>query len=163
MDLAQSFLEIQLHRQTYAIPVRLLREITPLAEITPLPQSASHLSGLMHLRGRALPVVDLGKRLGLGNATRSRESCVVVVESSGKSVGLLVDAVGRLRDIPKQIFQALPEICHIKEPGLVTAIVRDGDRILTLLDVSCCVAEPAAPSTKPLDKRIFQRAVELLS
>lgn len=164
MDTAESYLEIRLQGMGYALSTKLVREIDPLSEITPLPHSAAHICGLMNLRGQVVPVIDLSVRLGLAKATRGRESCIVIVAGTRGLMGLLVDAVSRVIELSSESLLLPPETCHLQERSLVCAVVKEPDRILTVLDVPRCLDEaPAPPSINSSYTEISSQAVKLLS
>lgn len=83
----------------FAVPIERIREIIPARPYTPLPGSASHVAGLINLRGRIVTVVDLGARLGLAPATAAPDHGVVIVEHAGRLVGLAVGEVSRIVDV----------------------------------------------------------------
>lgn len=80
----------------FAVPVARIREIIPARPYTPLPGSASHVCGLINLRGRIVTVVDLGARLSLPPASRIPEHSIVIVEHRAKLVGIAVEEVARI-------------------------------------------------------------------
>jgi purine-binding chemotaxis protein CheW len=81
------------------IAVAHVREILPARPYTPLPGSASHVCGLVNLRGRIVTVVDLGARLGVEPATASPDHSLVIVDHDGRPVGLAVADVSRIVDV----------------------------------------------------------------
>lgn len=139
VDQLRSVLEIRLNGNAYAVPVEFVREINQVVDITPLPNSAAHVCGLMNLRGQVIPVIDLNVRLGQPRTDLSRETCVVVVDGLEGVVGMLVDAVMRVINIPKSQILPTPDNCHLQYASLVTAIADMGDRMITLLDVLHCL------------------------
>lgn len=78
-------------KQRYGLPVSHVREVLPLATITPLPGAPEGLMGLLRVRGSLLPVVDLRRRLGLSAARPALGQCIVVMMPEAGGVGLLVD------------------------------------------------------------------------
>src|ERR1700720_4097788 len=82
----------------YAVPIHRVQEIVRVPEITRVPHAQAGVEGVINLRGRVLPVVDLAARLALGTTERARSARVVVVDGGSESIGLLVDGVsGGLR------------------------------------------------------------------
>ncbi|MGH2708293.1 MAG: chemotaxis protein CheW, partial [Actinomycetota bacterium] len=82
-----------LDREEFGIPIDQVREVIRVGDITRVPQAPSHVRGVINLRGRILPVVEIRTRLGLTAAVITPHSRVVVVESHARVLGLLVDAV----------------------------------------------------------------------
>jgi purine-binding chemotaxis protein CheW len=159
---ALSLLEFRLTQNAYGIPVELVREIDPVGDITPLPNSSPFICGLMNLRGQVIPVIDLKVRLGEVRTALTRESCVIVVESSDGLMGLLVDAVSRVLNVPAE--DVLPaDRCHLMDKSLVTSVAKDGSRLLTVLNV-VQILEAAGTRGNDVPKLgVEDHAVKLLS
>src|SRR6478736_4630638 len=85
--------------RSFGIDVGAIREIKGWQQTTPLPNAASHVLGVINLRGAIIAVYDLRRRLGLGPSTISRSSVVIVVDLGERLAGLLVDAVSDIVDI----------------------------------------------------------------
>ena len=80
----------------YAVPIHRVQEIVRVPEITRVPHAQAGVEGVINLRGRVLPVVDLAARLALGTTERARSARVVVVDGGSESIGLLVDGVSEV-------------------------------------------------------------------
>ena len=80
----------------YAVPIHRVQEIVRVPEITRVPHAQPGVEGVINLRGRVLPVVDLAARLALGTTERARSARVVVVDGGTESIGLLVDGVSEV-------------------------------------------------------------------
>jgi purine-binding chemotaxis protein CheW len=115
-DPAGQLLRLALGDQRYAIAIGQVREILKLTSLTALPLMPTFVCGVMNLRGAVVPVIDLAARLGLGSATRSRRSCVVIVESHDEhsqrpqTLGLLVDAVHEVAEPPAAGLEPVPPL-----------------------------------------------------
>jgi purine-binding chemotaxis protein CheW len=101
---AGKYLAFSLGKEEFAVPVGRIREIIPWQEITPVPQAASYVLGVINLRGKVVPVMDLRRRLGMAEAERGARSCIVVMQPTAKysrtSVGMVVDGVSEVLQIP---------------------------------------------------------------
>ncbi|MDP4302157.1 chemotaxis protein CheW [Leptothrix discophora] len=115
-DPAGQLLRLALGDQRYAVAIAQVREILKLTTLTALPLMPTFVCGVMNLRGAVVPVIDLADRLGLGHATRSRRSCVVIVESHDEhserpqTLGLLVDAVHEVTEHPPGGLEPVPPL-----------------------------------------------------
>lgn len=99
-------LTFELRGGEYALPVQRVREVLEYVPATRVPSTARSLHGVIDLRGRVVPVVDLAVRLGLADGAITRWSCIVVVDANARTetdshatstwAGILVDAIGRL-------------------------------------------------------------------
>lgn len=166
--LHHSFLEIRLNSVVYAVAVEKVREIGQVGLITPLPNSSAYLCGLMNLRGQVLPIVDLKVRLGLLKTPLTRESCVIVIEGAQGPLGVLVDAVTRVVNIPTENLLPTPDSCHLKDRSMVAAIARDEAGVITVLDIGYCLDQtpeglPAATQTSDPGQDLGLQSVKLLS
>jgi purine-binding chemotaxis protein CheW len=109
-------LRLALGEHRYAVAIEHVREILKVTHLTALPLMPPFVRGVMNLRGAVVPVIDLGARLGLGEATLQRRSCVVVVEvltqaeQRSQTLGLLVDAVHEVADIPAAGLEPAPPL-----------------------------------------------------
>lgn len=107
--------------QCFAVEIGAVREIVRLTQITPVPGASHHIEGVMNLRGRVLPVLNLKEWLGMESAPATREERIVVVEIDGRRVGLHVDGEAEVLRLAFQPAQRTVEI---------------GGRTITLLDVA---------------------------
>ena len=125
----------------YAIPTDMVQSIDPYRPPRPVPGSASHVEGVVTLRGRLVPVVSLRARLGLGEAPSTADARIVILASGALAAGVVVDDVREVVDVAPRRYAAArrPAAAH----GLVAGILRiDGHR-LTLLDLPGLLAEGA--------------------
>lgn len=104
------FLTFMLANEGYGITIQKVKEINEMMTITPLPETPSYMKGIINLRGKIIPVIDLRERFGMTAAAGSKDqrNCIVVCEiesSTGKHpTGLIVDAVSEVCEIkPEQI------------------------------------------------------------
>jgi purine-binding chemotaxis protein CheW len=89
----------RLGRQTYALPIEPIVQIVEMVTITPIPQINHSVEGVINLRGAAVPVVNLRRHLGLPEAQLELHTPIVLVQSGGRTVGLIVDQVSDVLDI----------------------------------------------------------------
>jgi len=98
MEAVQSTQELQLvvfrlAKEEYGLPITKVQEINRLVPITKLPQTPSFMEGIINLRGRIIPVIDLRKRFSLAISEHNDDTRIIIVEVSGQTVGIIVDAV----------------------------------------------------------------------
>jgi purine-binding chemotaxis protein CheW len=92
-------------REEYGIEISSVQEIIRATDITPVPGAPLHVSGVINLRGKIIPVVDLRKRFGLPEAGVTEEQRIVVVELGEKRLGMLVDSVSQVIKIPSAVIE----------------------------------------------------------
>jgi purine-binding chemotaxis protein CheW len=81
-----------------------------MLQITKVPNSPDFVEGVINLRGRVIPVIDLRRKLGMDRKPHDKNTRIIVVEVDGKTVGFIVDAVNEVLRIPKNITEAPPEL-----------------------------------------------------
>lgn len=124
-----------LDREEFAIPVTQVREVIRVSAITRVPQAPPHVRGVANLRGRILAVVDLRTRLGLASAELTPRSRVVVVETQGRVLGLLVDAVSQVTKVPQAAVVPAPDDVLSTDADYLTGVARWASRLIILLDL----------------------------
>lgn len=125
----------RLERESFAVPIDRVREVVRVTEITRVPEAPPHIRGVTNLRGRVLPVVELRTRLGLTAAVTTPSSRILVVESQGRLLGLLVDAVSRVVKVPSSSVVPPPEEVLSDRTDYIPGVARMGDLLLILLDL----------------------------
>ncbi len=86
----------QLGEGSYGLDIQFVREINRLSKVTPVPSAPGFIEGIINLRGTIVPVVNLGLRFGLSETARSKDSRIVVIESEGHTLGMVVDQVSEV-------------------------------------------------------------------
>ena len=120
-------------QQSYALPIESVREIVRPPEITAVPQSPAHVAGVMNLRGRILPVIDLRKRFSMPAETSSKNR-VLVTSEEGKFVGFLVDSASEVLKVLPDAIEPSPKLFGENNERYVTGIARHMGRLVILLD-----------------------------
>ena len=83
----------KLEKEEFAVDIQQVREVLKMTQVTPLPQSAHYIEGVINLRGEVIPVVDLRKRFELPLGERGEQTRIIIVEIQKSNVGLIVDSV----------------------------------------------------------------------
>jgi purine-binding chemotaxis protein CheW len=141
-DRGSQFLSVRIGGGEFAMDIMAIREIRGWIASTPLPHAPSYVRGMINLRGAALAIIDFAERLGLQGQPPSAASVVVVVESEGQVVGLLVDAVCDIITVRDQMRQALPETGGIACRRYIESLVMMEERIISILSLRAII--PAA-------------------
>ncbi len=121
--------------EEYGVPISQVQEIVRVGGITMVPNSPSYMEGVINLRGRVLPVLNLRKRLGLSDKEMSSASRIVVTEIGNKVIGLLVDAVSHVIKIPPESVEPAPEEILEIDTDYITGVGKLKDRMIILLDL----------------------------
>ena len=130
-----------LEEEEYALPISQVQEIKRVGDITRVPNAPEHVRGVMNLRGRIVPVIELKKRLSLGEAMIDSESRIVVVEQGRKVLGLMVDRVAQVLNMAAgQIEDAPEEVVQIQE-NYIKGVGKMDERMIILLDLEQIVGK----------------------
>ena len=110
-------------------------DIAHVQELTTVPRTASFLKGVINLRGKIIPIIHLATRLNLPSKPETQESRVVVVEDSGKTVGLIVDGMREVIRIPVSAIHT-PPAGEADGPSLyIQGVAKMDHRLLVILDL----------------------------
>ncbi|MFS2005382.1 chemotaxis protein CheW [Duganella sp. CT11-25] len=138
------FLSFMLGQDMFAIGILAVREILEYAGVTPVPQMPPSISGVINLRGTAVPVLDLARRLEREPSALSKRTCIIVVEVDGADgpfvIGILVDAVNAVLDIPAADIEPAPSFGAQVKADLLHGIGKVNGRFVLLLNVQHVVS-----------------------
>ncbi len=119
--------------EEYAVPILSVQEINRMMQITRVPQSPEFVEGVINLRGKIIPVVDLRKRFGLTELENSDDVRIIVVEVVNRVIGFTVDRVNEVLRINSSIVEPPPSmVCGI-DTDYVQGVGKLDDRLLILL------------------------------
>ncbi|PIZ63746.1 MAG: chemotaxis protein CheW [Candidatus Marinimicrobia bacterium CG_4_10_14_0_2_um_filter_48_9] len=137
----------RLSQEDFGVDIHHVQEINRRVKVTKIPQSASFVEGVINLRGKIVPVIDLRRRFGLASASdQTKESRIVVVETSEMTVGMVVDEVTEVLRLSTDSIKPTPviaqsEVEHQYIQGVTNFPVRKDDasgkseRLLIVLDM----------------------------
>jgi purine-binding chemotaxis protein CheW len=124
-----------LGREEYGVDVKLVQEIIRVSEITQVPRAPEFLKGVINLRGRIIPVVDLKRKLELGEVEVGRASRIVVVKIKERLIGLLVDGASQVLKVPVSSIEAAPDEVVEVDARAVRGVAKLPDRLIILMDL----------------------------
>jgi purine-binding chemotaxis protein CheW len=144
------YLTAVLDGEAYGISVKKVREIIRLEKITAVPQLPDYVRGVINLRGRVVPVMDLRTKLGL-QARCDDRTCIIVVHINGgteKSIvmGLIVDRVEEVANLTADQISTVPEFgCRI-DASCLMGMAKVNGQVKTLLDIDRVISADLAPA-----------------
>ena len=121
--------------EEFAVDILYVQEINRMIQITKVPNAPDFVDGVINLRGRVIPVIDLRCKLGMSKKEHDKNTRIIVVEVGGRTVGFIVDAVNEVLRIPKNITEAPPELVSGVNAEFIKAVGKLEDRLLILLDL----------------------------
>jgi purine-binding chemotaxis protein CheW len=132
----------RLRDEEFGVDIGSVREITKVADVSPVPEAPSFIRGVTNLRGQIIPVIDLAKQFGLAPQEELPESArIVVIEVKNQTVGILVDEVPEVMKLPDENVHPTPELIQtgIKK-DYVKGVGRLENRLIILLDLEKVLA-----------------------
>jgi purine-binding chemotaxis protein CheW len=121
--------------EEFGVDILKVQEINRMLEVTRVPNAPEYVDGVINLRGKVIPIIDLRRRFGMERKEKDKNTRIVVVELSGKVVGFVVDGVSEVLRIPKSVTEPPPAIVAGIEAEYITAVGKLEDRLLILLDL----------------------------
>lgn len=134
------YIVLEVADAAYVLPAADVRELETYGGATRVPASREYVAGVVHIRGRVIPVIDLRKRFGLESIERTLETRVVVTEVGDRLVGLIADRARQLLRQDTEI-KAPPRVLAEQTRGFVKGIVEVDKRIFLLLDLDRIIGE----------------------
>ncbi|MEN6349615.1 MAG: chemotaxis protein CheW [Syntrophomonas sp.] len=119
----------------YGVPITKVHEIISMVTPTKLPQAPDFVEGIINLRGKIIPIIDLKKRFQMGASSISAENRSIVVEVEGQTVGIIVDEVSEVLRIPMDSIEPPPAVIGGIAADYLTGVGKLEDRLLILLDM----------------------------
>ena len=141
---AGKYLTVVLDNEAYGLNVLKIREIIRMQKITPVPQMPAFVKGVINLRGRVIPIVDLRVKFGL-KAEFAERTCIVVVQVKLANdqlvqMGLIVDSVEEVVNLTAQEIEPVPEFGTKIDTTYLLGMAKIKDQVKTLLDIDRVVA-----------------------
>ena len=124
----------RLAKEEYGLPITKVQEINRLVPITKLPQTPTFMEGIINLRGRIIPVIDLRKRFSLPADEQSEDNRIIIVEVNGQTVGIIVDAVTEVVRLAGASVEPPPPT-FILDAQYIHGVGKLEERLLILLDI----------------------------
>lgn len=136
---SRKFLTFELGGEVYGLDILRVKEIVGIMGITPVPQAPSHVKGVLNLRGKIIPVVDLRLKFGFPERAYDDRTCIIVVElaaENGKSlVGSIVDAVSEVTAISEADIEPTPDMGGGVSSGFIHGMAKIKGKVVILLDI----------------------------
>ncbi|MFT7620316.1 MAG: purine-binding chemotaxis protein CheW [Planctomycetota bacterium] len=150
-ELSGKYLTFQLGNEQYGLQILKVREIIGLMHITAVPRTPADIRGVINLRGRIIPVIDLRTKFGMDQIEDTNESCIIVVDSGvsddSNMMGILVDRVREVMDIKPEEIEPAPTFGDGVDCSFVHAMAKEKDKVTILLSTERIVADTRKIST----------------
>ena len=134
--------------EEFGVDILKVQEINRMVEITRVPQAPHYVEGVINLRGKVIPILDLRKRFNLEVKAYDKNTRIVVVDINGTIMGMIVDAVSEVLRLPADTIEPPPELVTDVNSDYIKGVAKLEDRLLIFLDLSRVVqAEELAALT----------------
>ena len=130
------FLTFILSKEEYGIEIRYVTEIVGIQNITQVPDMPDFIKGVINLRGKVIPVMDVRLRFDIEERPYDDRTCIVVININEQAVGLIVDRVSEVLDIPKTEIELPPKIRRSERINFIQGLGKVGDKVKILLNAN---------------------------
>jgi purine-binding chemotaxis protein CheW len=127
----------------YGLPAADVLHLESFTSATPVPGAPGHVAGIVQVRGRVVPVIDLRRRFGLESQPAGPAARVVIVQVAGRVVALLADSAREVAKIDPADCRPAPEMMTDAGQGFVRAVARSNNRLVMLIDLPTVIGEEA--------------------
>ena len=122
--------------EEFGVDILKVQEINRMVEITKVPQAPRYIEGVINLRGKVIPIIDLRKRFNLEMKEPDKNTRIVVVDINGNIMGMIVDAVSEVLRLPSGTIEPPPELVTGINSEYIKGVAKLEDRLLIFLDLS---------------------------
>ncbi len=130
------FLTFVLNDEVYGIEILKVREIIGLMDITNVPQTPDYMKGVINLRGKVIPVIDLRLKFSMPEGVHTQETCTIVVEVDNTSIGIIVDNVSEVMEIKGDEIENAPQFGRGIDTDFIMGLGKTKETIVILLDIA---------------------------
>lgn len=146
------YLVVTLGDESYGVPVLTVREIIRICPVTPVAGMPAHVRGVINLRGKIIPLVDLRTRFGLAAAEEHERRCIVVAQVGGAAggsrlYGVIVDGVEEVATFTAADIEPTPDFGGAIDARFITGMAKSGPLVRTLIDLDRIAAADVVTSS----------------
>ncbi len=131
-----------LGEEEYAVDILKVQEINKMKEITRVPNAPFFMEGVINLRGKVIPVINLRNKFGLMSKENDEASRIMIMDIQGIIMGLVVDSVSEVLRIPSSIVEPTPPLSSDISSEYLQGIAKLDERLIILLDMNRLVGKP---------------------
>jgi len=132
---AGKYLTFFLAGEEYGLEILKVQEIIGMMDVTPVPRTPEFIRGVINLRGKVIPIVELRSKFEMNTVDYTDETCIIVVQTHGLQMGIIVDKVSEVMDIPDDDIEDSPSFGNDVRTDYILGIGKSQDRVKLLLDI----------------------------
>lgn len=130
-----------LGEEEYGVEILKIQEINRMLAISKIPRAPEYVEGIINLRGKVIPIINLRKRFGLEKKENSKQTRIIVVEVNKKILGIVVDSVSEVIRLPSNTVEPTPPVISGKGAEYISGVGKIGEKLLILLDLEKLFSE----------------------
>ncbi|MGE5559420.1 MAG: chemotaxis protein CheW [Bacillota bacterium] len=135
------YLVFSLKEEYFGLPITKVKEIIGLMDITHVPKMPAYMKGVINLRGKIIPIMDLQVRFGMEGTQYSERTCIIVTEVQIQDIkrlmGIVVDVVVEVANIQSEDIEPPPQYEDKTDMSFLTGIAKGKDKVILLLEIEC--------------------------
>ena len=139
-DLAGKYLTFRLAKEEYGVAILTVVEIIKMMEVTPVPRTPTYVRGVVNLRGKVIPVIELREKFGMEKTEDTDETCIIVAKVNGShgdlEMGIIIDTVSEVLDIESEQIEPPPEFGAACDTEFILGLAKTGDSVKILIDIN---------------------------
>lgn len=140
--------------EEYGVDIGQVQEIIRMVEITHVPRAPRFMEGVINLRGQLVPIIDLRTRFGMPRLDATKSTRIVVTEIGSKRVGIVVDSVSEVLNIPIENVEDAPEMIAGVGTEYIQGVGKVGDRLIIMLDLTMVITADDKQDLEALDPQL---------
>lgn len=140
-----------LGQETYGVDIGQVREIIPIQKIVPVPRAPEFVEGIINLRGKVIPVLDLRKHFGFEKKEPNPAQKIVLTESGGESIGVIVDSVSSVLRIAQDSIEPPAAVITGDQIEYIKGIAKVDDSLIVLLDLTRIISDAENRALQEVD------------
>lgn len=133
---AGKYLTFTLEEENYGLEILSVREIMGVLKITSVPNTPDCVKGVVNIRGKVIPIVDLRLKFDMSETDHTEQTCIIVVCVGDVEIGIIVDCVSEVMDIVEDDIEDTPEFGVNVDTNTILGISKAGGRVTILLDIN---------------------------
>ena len=132
----KKYLTFRIGNEQYGVDIEHVMEIIEMIKITPMPETNEAIKGVINLRGKVIPIMDVRLRFSMEEKEYDARTCIIVVKVRELEIGLIVDTVSEVVEIPQDQIEPPPPVEHNSQQSFVMGMGKIDDEVAILLDLN---------------------------
>lgn len=138
------YLTFALGKEDYGIEILKVREIIGMINITSIPHMPNYVKGVINLRGKVIPVINLRLKFGMPEIEAMAETCIIVITINDLLIGLIIDRVREVLDIKQNNIEPPPNFNNTHQTDFILGMGKVGDKVKILLNIEKILGDDMA-------------------